>query len=115
VWLAPRLFMLVVVLAFALQSYVTQTHIHGVVPGFGSAANTSATKSHAPAKAPLDNSQGDCPLCQAVIHSGVFLAATTPLLSLPFAWVKTVTLAVSARATYGIAAHDWQSRAPPQT
>jgi hypothetical protein len=108
--LARRILVFVAVLAFALQSYIAQTHIHDVV--FGGAAKITNTQS--PVKAPLHDSQGDCPFCQAVLHAGAFVASATPSLLLPFVWVKTVALVFTARAASHTAAHDWQSRAPPR-
>ena len=112
---APRLFMFVLAFAFALQSYFTQTHIHGASLGLGGSAKIGVTKSPIPGNAPADDRQRDCPICQAVSHSGVFVAAATPHLILPLTWVQAATFVVLARATYAVSAHDWQSRAPPRT
>jgi hypothetical protein len=109
---ASRFIVLVVLLAFALQSVLTQTHIHGASQSPGGFAKVAAL--HVPGQTPRDNSQENCPLCQAVVQSGVFVASATPFLSLPFAWVETVALIFSPRASSHAAAHDWRSRAPPQ-
>lgn len=111
---ARRFVVYIALFAFALQSYITQTHIHDGSQGFGGIAKIAATQPPAHGKAPFHDSKTDCPLCQAVIHAGIFVAPATPLLHLPFTLVETVapvfTLAVASNAT----AHDWQSRAPPR-
>lgn len=111
---ASRFVVFVVVLAFGLQSYITQTHIHAWSEGFGGIVENAATQSLAQHKAPLDNSPVDCPFCQAVALAGVFVASATPLLHLPFVWVKADVLVFTARAVSVAIAHDWQSRAPPR-
>jgi hypothetical protein len=105
---------LVAILAFALQSYMTQTHIHDASQGIGGIVKIVATQPLGQGKAPLHDGQTDCPFCQAVIHAGVFVASATPLLLLPFAWAETVALVFAPRAAFDAAAHDWQSRAPPR-
>jgi len=105
---ARRFVVFVAALAFALQSYIAQTHIHDGVPGFAPRLATGQ------GKLPADRGQADCPLCQAVIHVGVFVAPASLVLILPFAWVKTDLLVFTARAASAAAAHDWRSRAPPR-
>ena len=108
--LARRILVFVAVFAFALQSYIAQTHIHDAV--LGGAAKIADTQS--PGKAPVHDSQSDCPFCQAVVHSGAFVASAAPLLLLPFVWIKTIAPDFAARAAAHTGAHDWQSRAPPR-
>ncbi len=100
--------------AFAVQSYITQTHIHHGSQGFGDIAKIVTTQSPAHDKTHPDDSSADCPFCQAVLHVGVFVASAPPFLHLPFVWIGTATLAFTVRAAFGTAAHDWQSRAPPR-
>jgi Protein of unknown function (DUF2946) len=108
---ARRFVVFIAILAFAFQSYITQTHIHEL-QGFRGGA--TATHSSAPSKTPLRDSQTDCPFCQAVIHAGFFVASAAPTLRLPVALVETVALVSTAPETTDPVAHDWQSRAPPR-
>ncbi|MGD0142326.1 MAG: hypothetical protein ABSC92_04145, partial [Rhizomicrobium sp.] len=102
----------VAVLAFALQSYIAQTHIHAESQALGGMVKIATTSPSG--KAPVDHSQADCPFCQAVVHVGAIVVSAPPLLRSPFSWVETAALAFTA-ATFSIeAAHDWQSRAPPR-
>jgi hypothetical protein len=110
---ASRFVVRLVAITFALQSYITQTHIHGVSHAITRIAKVADTKASGQSKAPADNSQSECPLCQAVTQSGVFVAAATLTLHLPLVWITTVAFAFSAGVISSATAHNWQSRAPP--
>jgi hypothetical protein len=104
-----------VLFAFALQSFITQTHIHGA---FGGAGDVQIVKTLASApshnnKAPAENA-ADCPFCQAITHAGAFFMPSAPALPLPITWAQMLTPFVVARAIDGFSSHPWQSRAPPQ-
>jgi hypothetical protein len=102
-------------LAFALQSFVTQIHIHHTSDGIsGPAIAKVLAKAPAQHSPPGENGTMDCPLCQAIAHAGVFFAPVTPLLPLPVAWVEFLTPAIQAKTAGDITTHDWRSRAPPQ-
>jgi hypothetical protein len=106
-----RLVMLLVLVAFAFQAYVVQTHIHGA-----SARLVQVSQAHSPAK-PLPNDPLDpatCKLCQELVHAG---AAITPMgaeLTLVTGWA--VSRLVPARSVPLVQAPrtGWQSRAPPK-
>jgi hypothetical protein len=106
--------MFVAVLAFALQSYIAQTHIHDSWQAAGGSASLAATQSHQQGKLPFDHGRADCPFCQAVLHVGAALTSPTTVLTLPSVWVLTTPLMFTARADSVSAAHDWKSRAPPR-
>jgi len=106
--------MFVVAFTFVLQCYIAQTHVHSVPHSFDSAVKISTKQSPAPAKAPIDHSPMECPLCQAVMHAGAAVLSATPALNLPFAWVNTVKLISTMRPSSDLTAHEWQSRAPPR-
>ena len=102
----------VLAIAFVLQSYVVQTHIHGASASLSSAAKTvSQPVGHG--KAPAGDSGMDCPYCQAIMHAGSFLAPTAPLLSLPSLWIACAAQPGCPAALSLSPAHSWQSRAPP--
>jgi len=111
---ARRFTVFIAVLAFALQSYVTQTHVHGDAQGISEVIKITTSQVLGQHKAPA-NRAADCPLCQAVVHAGVFVASGALTLYLPFVWVKTVALVTITRASSHATAHDWQSRAPPRS
>ena len=108
----PRVLTLVLVLAFTLQSFVTQTHIHGVGPA--PAGIAKILKGSTPNPSPLDSSDNACAFCQAVAHSGAFFAPAAPLILPPAAWSMPALLPVVVSVTGHALAHSWQSRAPPK-
>ncbi len=95
-------------IAFTLQSYITQTHIHNGTPA---AISKIVTGSHG--KAPVDDNPMDCPFCQAVAHNGPFFLPAAPLLLLSAVWTELAAPSLRMRVTADAAAHNWQSRAPP--
>ena len=108
-----RIFTLVLALAFTLQSFVTQTHIHGIATG-GETAIVKVLKGPAPNPSPLDSSDNACAFCQAVAHSGAFFAPAAPVLLLPAFSTAPALLPVAVSVAGGVIAHSWQSRAPPK-
>ena len=109
-------------LTFALQSYITQTHIHFASSqafGLSSDEFTPIVKlagdKTAPAKkAPSNDDPANCPLCQAVAHSGQFVTPSLIGFALPSEAVAIVTRAIALRTVSEIASHGWQGRAPPR-
>ncbi len=106
---ASRLVAFVAMFAFLLQSYITQTHIHGSTPG--TAIGSVHVTDHG--KAPAGNSPVDCPFCQAITDAGAFVGTAPPVLSVPFAWMTAQVVLVSTTIASLAIAHDWKSRAPP--
>jgi hypothetical protein len=111
---ARRFIVFVAAIAFVLQSYITQTHIHDGMPGLGGGVKTTAEQLSAHGKIPADHRSADCPFCQVIIHSGVFVAPVAKAIQLPLVWIETAMLAFTARADSKSATPDWQSRAPPR-
>jgi hypothetical protein len=111
--LARRLVVFVAALAITLQAYVAQTHRHDTFRSFDGTAKIADARSPAQNGSPFDHRSADCPLCQAVIHGGVFITPAILLLNLPFLWVETFMPAFTAPDASIASAHDWQSRAPP--
>jgi hypothetical protein len=109
---ASRFVVFVTALAFALQSFIAQTHIHGAPQDIGGLIKSASTQAPAQDKSPLDHSRSDCPFCQAIAHAGAYLVPAASILVLS-AWTRCETPFVAARAIAVAAAHNWQSRAPP--
>lgn len=104
----------VVLLAFTLQSFITQTHIHGIFGGGGAATVSTVTNGSPHSKDPSQDNARYCPFCQAITHAGAFAAPSAPSLILPISWAEMVALPVLAIAIRSIWSHPWHSRAPPQ-
>lgn len=107
-------------LAFALQSFAVQTHIH-VAPRYssslagwvnGTASAPTAVRRDLPA-VPRDGDVFHCPLCQAVLSGGDYLVPVAAYLFLPHVYF----VRSSAPGTVVFAdirfSHAWHSRAPP--
>lgn len=105
----------VALIAFAFQSYVTQTHIHSAasIGASGPAANKADAASGKPDKFPANQDPSNCPICQEILHSGNFvtpsaIAALPPALSISIIAVRLDT-AIAPQAV----SHSWRGRAPP--
>lgn len=104
----------VVLLAFTFQSFVTQTHIHGVLGGAGAGIAHALGNGSSHPKTPAQNDSSNCPFCQAIIHAGVFASPSAPSLILPVGFVRVAAPAISEAAGGIVSLPFWQSRAPPQ-
>ena len=109
--LLTRLAMLFMLVAFAVQGLAVQTHIHGgPLTALDHVTHVSAPAAPA-SQDPYD--PANCPLCQELLHAGVYV---TPAIS-DFAVILTAVAFVPLFALLPHAAneqrHAWQSRAPP--
>ena len=125
---ARWLFTAFMVLAFALQSYAVQTHIHeqlnlpvAAKAGLGNVLDARASlgdhakKPGAPAKAPLPvkDNPDDCPLCQ-LLYGGQYVAPSAQVFFLPLVSVRAIETELGALPHYDAVSHSWRGRAPPR-
>ena len=100
-------------LAFALQSYLTQTHIHW-------ASETSRQNCvsvcvvQAPHRSSPFGEAGDCPLCQAIVHAGAFFAPAVLVVFVQRLWVESTLPTAITGAHRFASARSGLSRAPPR-
>jgi hypothetical protein len=120
----PRqLVLFVSLIAFLLQGYVTQTHMHGLgfraesgVAGFliklasGDEAGPGTGKSHDPSK----SDPARCLYCQAMGNAGAFVTPTALALLLPVENASIIRLHYLLHSSFETASHDWRGRAPPR-
>jgi hypothetical protein len=108
-------------LAFALQSYTVQTHIHfsaKLVASLNHAADADQSKTPAadhngdPAK-PAKGDPANCPICQAMANAGAYITPAPAILALPS--LAHFTIAIFAVRSVAIRplSHSWYGRAPP--
>ena len=102
----------VLLLAFTLQSFITQTHIHGAYGGGTSAAAVTNTSNHK--TVPADNGKAECPFCQAIVHAGTFSAPAAQTIGLSLSWAETAPSFLVVEAFVSVTSHLWRSRAPPR-
>ncbi|HSC19649.1 MAG TPA: hypothetical protein VLC74_12120 [Rhizomicrobium sp.] len=108
-------------IAFAVQSYITQTHIHlapaatKTVIAYGLNAKTvAAAQRGTPDKHPANDEPVKCPLCQAVGYAGHFVTpSATAAMLLPTAAVSILPLLLTAISPHETPSHIWQGRGPP--
>ena len=99
---------LLALLAFAVQGFALQTHIHGDPAGASPAVLQTTPGTALPGQ--LD--PANCPLCQEIMHGGVFTA--------PALFVLLLAIAIASFAFAHPApvrqtrTQGWQSRAPPR-
>jgi len=99
-------------LAFTLQGYVTQTHIHLAPPSQKS--TSSDTQKNGPDRYPLKSDPANCPICQEIAHAGQFVTPAAAALLPPSLAVSIVEIAAPIAVLARTASHTWRSRAPPQ-
>jgi hypothetical protein len=102
----------VVLLAFLLQVFAVQTHVHLAMPSGAASTSVPFDGRHA-AKNSGDTDTTHCPWCQAVLSSGQYLTPTALPIALPVAVRFLDPIALPARVAISAFSHGWQSRAPP--
>jgi len=109
--LLSRLVMLFMLVAFAVQGFAVQTHIHGEPLSTLAHITHVSTPSQPASQDPYD--PANCPLCQEMLHAGIYVAPAVA----DFIVVLNAVAIAPAFALLPHAAterpHSWQSRAPP--
>ena len=104
--------MLFMLVAFTVQGFAVQTHIHGAPTSAGSHITHISAPSQPAPQDPYD--PRNCPLCQEMLHAGVYVA---PVVA-DFVVILNAVAFAPAYALLPHAAterqHSWQSRAPPR-
>ena len=114
---------MLMLVAFALQSYVTQTHIHfagHVMTGgfvFGDDDVGKQAASGTPAgdhdKYPSSDDPANCPICQEMLYAGHYVAPAAIHIFLPTVSVPTIALDTANVVRILAPSYIWQGRAPP--
>jgi hypothetical protein len=109
---ARRYVTLFALLAFLLQSFAVQSHIHPL----DKPASVAAAVNNIPAPVkkidPVD--LGSCRLCQELIHAGAFVAPSAFAMPASQNAAAIIFTALPLLAGMLAPAFAWQSRAPPQ-
>lgn len=108
--LLSRLAMLFLLVAFTVQGFAVQIHIHGE-PTLAHITQVSTPPQPA-SQDPYD--PANCPLCQEMLHAGIYIAPAVA----DFTVILNAAALAPAFALLPHAAterqHSWQSRAPPR-
>src|SRR5579859_6001366 len=117
--LRDRCLALIVVCAFFFQALIVQTHIHnpaaiaGIAAAFSGKSNLLSPQRAPDPLQPKDNA-ANCPLCEAGILNGTFVAPAA-IVILPLIPFVALKLAASEILTLSFRhSHSWQGRAPPR-
>ena len=105
-----RLVLLFALLAFALQAYLVQTHMHGQPGGLSLKPHVSAPVQPAPFD-PL--APANCALCQEILHAGTAITPDNSELALLLTWIAMAPAVALLPAEAFAPATGWHSRAPP--
>jgi hypothetical protein len=109
---SKRLITLFALLAFFVQSFALQIHIHSTPLPLASVA----TAAHTPAPAPLQNQDpvNQCRLCQELVHAGAVITPSATVVTASLNIVAAIFAATPSFAAAPARAFNWQSRAPPR-
>jgi hypothetical protein len=102
---------LIVLVTFALQSFLVQTHIHNLMPISTMSGSVELSASHQ-TKAPLDADK--CLLCQEYTHSGVYVMPAVAAALPPTVAVSLLPRLVAPFVLARLVSHNWMGRAPPR-
>lgn len=98
-------------LAFSLQSFLVQTHIHAMrLTSQDHAGVTLSTPQRSTTPLDADN----CVLCQEYLHSGAYLTPAATAVLPPSAQISILPLIVAPIAVAREVSHIWMGRAPPR-
>ncbi|HEY4078190.1 MAG TPA: DUF2946 family protein [Rhizomicrobium sp.] len=112
---------LLCIMAFGLQGYIAQAHIH--VPRTNDSvfsvplAAVAATAKKTPALPNQDQGQDDpskCPLCQVATSLSTALGVSTLLITVPAAQLAIEPLAFLAAVPDSPPSYAWRNRGPPR-
>ncbi|MBV9043975.1 MAG: hypothetical protein JO348_10705 [Alphaproteobacteria bacterium] len=110
-----RALILLTLVAFTLQGFLTQTHIHASLPGAPVAVDIfDGIKAPSPDKVPSKNPDQNCPLCQQFASAGQFITPATAAVLLPSLSVSVIEVVAFVGDFAPPVTHSWRGRAPPQ-
>jgi hypothetical protein len=112
--LASRALVLLTLVAFTLQGFLTQTHIHQIATGGVPAVDLFDGVPAKGDKAPAKNSDQNCPLCQQFASAGSFVTPSAAAALAPALSVSVIQFVVISAAQRIAITHIWRGRAPPR-
>ena len=105
---------LLTLVAFTLQGFLIQTHIHIASAGVPAAADIyDGVPGSSHDKYPSKNDPANCPLCQQFTSAGAFVTPAAAAILLPAPSVSVIEVAAHAPAFVASVTHIWRGRAPP--
>lgn len=105
--------------AFALQSFIIQTHIHFTpadtarLAAYAASHQIAHDRDHHD-KYPANEDPANCPICQEILHSGQFVAPAAHVFLPPTIAVSIIAIVKTELPFVAALSHDWHGRAPPR-
>lgn len=99
---------MLVLVAFSIQSFLVQTHVHNLPQYFDGSISVASLD----VKAPLDADK--CFLCQEYLHSGAYLTPAAVAALPPTAAASLLPLLLAPLHAARMLSHNWKGRAPPR-
>lgn len=108
----------VLAMAFTLQCYVTQTHIHvgatAATAGFVLDQRAALKGAQPDKQSPAGDDSTNCLFCQEMLYAGQYVAPAAVVFVLPAQSVSFVPPSIAVARVIARASHSWQGRAPPR-
>lgn len=102
-------------LAFFLQGFAVQSHVHApLAPLAGQALAIKAASLPDPAPLKAQDPIDQCRLCQELAHAGIYVGPSASAAALNLSFALAVYAALPAFRPRSATAFGWQSRAPPR-
>ncbi|WP_329629989.1 DUF2946 family protein [Sphingomonas sp.] len=106
--------LVVALLAFVWQGFVTQTHEHFQPAAVSTLQIAKAGHYQATGGQPSRDDPANCPICQDIAHAGAYITPTPPAAVLATeAAAPSHVVPLSFALTVRERSHAWKSRAPP--
>ena len=119
-------FVLISLIALAIQILVVQPHIHTSRMAVGALSTGlaavevpggAATKDQSPStprdKLPINDDPANCPLCQVITLTSHYISAAVILIIAPAERGVAFAIEVASPVFYHTHSHSWRGRAPP--
>ena len=101
---------LVLLLAFSIQSFLVQTHVHALA--LGAPLSPAAVSTSHETQAPFDADK--CVLCQEFVHAGNYVLPGGLAVLPPTAHISLLPFELAPVVAARVISHDWMGRAPPR-
>ena len=104
---------LIALSTFICQSYLVQTHIHGLPLTVIVHSDTGSVLSSPQPGGPTDQDSANCLLCQEFLHAGNFVLPAAIAALPPMLVISAIVAVVAPILAVKPASHSWVGRAPP--
>jgi hypothetical protein len=107
---------LLALIAFTVQSYLVQTHIHNLpaaIAAIGDGAGQSVSSPQKGGQLPAQSDETKCPLCQDSLRAGTYLIPAVIIVLPPINVIAAPIVIVAQALANKSVSYIWRSRGPP--